>query len=400
MKEEEIYDYGILKKEYKKDLAKLIRLRDNFVATFPIERIKSLEIDEYVVGKQSKKSFCYRIETQLKTLGNMKGSTSSKFGIYYGVKGKDKEVKYRFTKKYGNEIDGSFKEVKSEIHKLLLAGKDGDYKKIIKNKVAPLFKYKLLGTYFTDKYLNVYSIEHLDFFIGELGINSTSKNILGKQNSIIDFKNNNPISKEWSNLEFSRFLYNKIGAPPKKQSDKDLIHILPPMDKIKLEIIDLDFSNREVQKSNGNRSGKIDHIKQNLRNAQLGKRGEYLVFNHEIDQAIKLNLDRDEIELTSETNDRAGYDIKSLTINGEAKYIEVKSTKAKPGVLSLNITANEIEKAKTLSNYFVYVVFEANTKSPKLWKMNNSFKEYLSELTLIPVAYKLHLNTSEKEKIR
>ncbi len=398
MKEKEIYEFEIQRKELAKEFAKLNKLRERFVYSFEINKINNLSLEKYVVGKQSKKSFCYRIETELQELGNMKGSTSDKFGVYFGKKGKDKEVKYRFTGKYGTDVEEAFIDVKSEITKLLNAGISDDTNSIIKSKIAPLFRYKLLGTYFPDKYLNVYSKEHLDYFIGEFGINSKSKSIFGKQSSLLEFKNNNEISKGWTNLEFSRFLYYKIGGPPKDDIDKAKIQIVPPLSQVRLELIDLDFTNRELTHAKSTRKRKIDYIKQNLRNTQVGMRGENLVFNYELEQAHERNQQASLIVHTSKVDDNAGYDIKSIDSNGLVKYIEVKSTKAKPGILTLNITDNELRKAKELDNYFIYVVFEANTKSPKLWMMNKAFKNYIKDIKLHPIAYRVYLNTDESRK--
>lgn len=400
MKEKEIYEFEVQRKELTKDFSKLQKLRERFVNSFPINQIDNLTIDEYVVGKQSKKSFCYRIETELKELGNMKGSTSDKFGVYYGKKGKDKNVRYRFTSKYGKNAEEAFVDVKAEITKLLNAGLTEDSNAIVKSKIAPLFRYKLLGTYFPDKYLNVYSKDHLDYFISEFGINSKSKTIFGKQSSLLDFKNKNEISKEWTNLEFSRFLYHKIGGPPKEENDKTKIQIVPPLNQVTLEIIDLDFTNRERVISDSAKKVKIDYIKQNLRNAQVGMRGENLVFNYEVEQAKLREQNVSLIEHTSSEDDSAGYDIKSIDSNGRTKYIEVKSTKSKPGVLTLNITENELRKSKELDNYFIYVVFEANTKAPKLWIMDKTFKDYIDEIKLHPIAYRVYLNTDRTEEVR
>lgn len=241
-------------------------------------------------------------------------------------------------------------------------------------------------------------MEHLDYFLGELGVNSKAKSIYGKQSSLIEFKNSNQISQNWTNLEFVSFLYRKIGRPPKDPNDKKEIQIVPPLSHVKLEIIDLDFTNREQTSSASQKIRKIDHVKQNLRNAQVGMRGENLVINFEVEQAKIRKQDVSKIEHTSKFNDAAGYDIKSIDTYGRTKYIEVKSTKSKPGVLTISITANELRKAKELVNYYIYVVFEAHTTSPKLWIMNKAFKDYIDEIQLHPTAYQLHLNTFQLEK--
>ncbi len=388
-----ILEFDILKKEDQKEYRKLERLRSKFVKSFPIKSIMNLEFDEYIVGKSSKKSFCYRIETELKSLGNLKGSTSTKFGVYFGRKGKDTIKKYRFSKKYGTELDAAFEDVKKSIQKLLESGENDNYESIEKNKVAPIFKYKLLGTYFPEKYLNIYSRDHLDYFISKLGINNTSKSIPQKQQNLLNFKHSNSISKDWTNIEFARFLYTKIGRPPKEDKDKKLLSLLPPLESVKLTTIKVLAEDRSDSPQSKSTSGKIDHQKKNRLNTILGLRAENLVFNNEVQKVKAFGYSKELVNHISLSNDRAGYDIQTLDEYGKRKLIEVKGTRSKLGQIQINITDNELSKSKELDNYFIYVVFEAHTKNPKLWEMPKEFKHYLDEFTLNPVVYKLNLNT-------
>ena len=68
-----------LEKEYKP----LYKAREDFVKKFTPAKIASMEIDEYVQGKQSKTSFCYVLERTLKMLGNITGQYATKFWVWY-----------------------------------------------------------------------------------------------------------------------------------------------------------------------------------------------------------------------------------------------------------------------------------------------------------------------------
>ena len=143
------------------------KLRLKFVADYPINRIASLTLDEYVCGLKMTAhdhydSFCYRIETELMKLGNMKGGTADKFGVYMS----QEDGSYRFTKKYGNNLEDAFASVKNEIVGLLQAGQELNFDEIEESKIANLFKYKLLSTYFPTSYLPIFNEEHLDEFLG------------------------------------------------------------------------------------------------------------------------------------------------------------------------------------------------------------------------------------------
>lgn len=66
-----------------------IQLEKEFLTEWPLERIKIMELDEYVIGKGSEnKSLCYELEFG-KYRGlylSIKGGSSAKFGIYWSKK--------------------------------------------------------------------------------------------------------------------------------------------------------------------------------------------------------------------------------------------------------------------------------------------------------------------------
>ncbi len=65
------------------------RLRKEFIADYSPSRILNMDLDDFVQGKESKTSFCYRIEHSLICLGSMSGAQVSKFGVWYD---KDQEL--------------------------------------------------------------------------------------------------------------------------------------------------------------------------------------------------------------------------------------------------------------------------------------------------------------------
>lgn len=209
--------------QYSKAEKELEKLRLKFVADYPISRITSLSLDEYVCGLKMTAhdryySFCYRIETELLKLGNMKGGTADKFGVYMS----QDDGTYRFTKKYGDNSDAAFEAVKNEIVRLLLAGQNQDLDKIEESKIANLFKYKLLSTYFPTIYLPIFNEEHLDEFLGKLDILFDPREAYtSKQSKLRNFKENNPIMKEWSLHVYMRFLYDRIGIDSQQRRKAD-----------------------------------------------------------------------------------------------------------------------------------------------------------------------------------
>jgi len=88
-------EYEADRKNINKEYIEIEKLRINFISKFTVDKIKHLSIEEYVVGHKLKESFCYYLENFLKALGNIHGSNSFKFGIYFGRTKKDNVKKYR-----------------------------------------------------------------------------------------------------------------------------------------------------------------------------------------------------------------------------------------------------------------------------------------------------------------
>lgn len=179
--------------------------RQKFVSKFPVESILNIQIYDYVVGKGNKQSFCYFIETRLKELGSIKGGSTAdkKFGIYYS---KSKET-YINVKKFADDYLTAFDNIKYEIYNLLLNFKKGNIDAISKSKLSPMFRGKIITSYFPEKSINIFSEEYIDFFLNKLEINyDSSTSIDYKKIKLIDFKNNN-CPKDWNNYAFYRFLY-------------------------------------------------------------------------------------------------------------------------------------------------------------------------------------------------
>jgi len=182
-------------------------LRQTFVKQYPSKQIEKMQLDDYVVGKE-KESFCYWLETKLRSLGSIKGGSPAdkKFGIYYNKKHNE----YRTIQKWDKDedIDKAFIKIKNEISKLLIAGKNRDIDSIIDNQISPMFKYKILTTYYPKKYLSVFSESHVDYFLKKLHIPYDNKlHVEEKRRLLLDFKNSVDELKNKENYFFTAFLY-------------------------------------------------------------------------------------------------------------------------------------------------------------------------------------------------
>jgi len=396
---------------FKRELKKLEEEREQFLKKFPQKRIPKLALSKYALGgNRSEESFCYWLENRLKGLGNIHGATAFKFGIYFGRTKSDPIRKYRFRKKFGNDKDEAFQKVKEAIINLLDAAKKEDIGSIRENPLSPMFKGKILSTYYPDKYLNIFANEHLEYFLDKLKIPyEEAQDEIDKRQLLIDFKNKDEVMSEWTIYEFSKFLYDSFGRPSRKENAPEALkeyiessRDYPKIKEVNAEFVDLRINpeNPEVKTGKTKRGGRtIDFEKENKNHKLLGNRGELIVFN--LEKQYLRDIGRkdlaEKIDWVSKRDDSLGYDILSFEETGEEKYIEVKATKQSPdSQATFLISSNQYEKAKKLSNYYFYVVFNAKSTTPKVWKIKNPLNYENNGLTLTPINYRVAINTLVK----
>lgn len=394
----------------------LYQIRDSFTRYFNRNRIRGMEIDDYVAGVELPENgynFCYTLERQLDGLGRIIGATAFKFGVYYGRTKSDENYEYRFTKKFGDTYQQAFENVKETILELLDAGENEDIDSIANNFLSPMFKGKILCTYYPKRYLNVFSPDHLNYFLIQLDLDTKEllrKDAIYKREALISFKNQDEIMRNWSVDLFSDFLYSEYpGRPPKEGEDPientDLLadYRMPefPADfnisQIDLEILPQNNQNKTNKKTKS-KSGKPDYDKEAKKLKRLGDRGEKIVLDFEQDrlrQAGREDLAK-KVERVSLKSDSFGYDILSFDIDGTKRFIEVKATTMKVGLTNFFLSSNELETAKELDNYFVYMVYDVISEEPKVWIIGNPFNPENDKIRIEPMNFKIIINTRNK----
>lgn len=175
------------------------QLREEFLKEWPLDRILTMSIDEYVIGKGAKSnSFCYALETgkyQSLFMG-IGGGGSSKFGIYWNEN----------TKSYKNqankiipesELEDRFNKLKSDLYEIIQAGRKLDFNN-------PIFDIKQSKNEFigrsavVTKLLCIYSENH-----SFLGVNMNSQNefwnrLIPQSNQGGPYRQNHEICKLFS----------------------------------------------------------------------------------------------------------------------------------------------------------------------------------------------------------
>ena len=395
----ETFRYYSLEKERQE----YYRAREAFVEYFTLKRIARLSLDEYVIGKGDKSSFCYRIERELAPLGHITGQPSNKFGVWFSRRADDYAAEARF----GDEIHEAFQQVKDSIVELIKAGSREDIEAIIQNPISSMFKGKILSTYFPEKYLNIFSDKHLRYYLLSLNLDTIDlmkQDPVIKRQALVDFKNSDEDMRNWSMDMFAAFLWSHYpGSPinPEETAVKwpwlkktEFKHIS------KIEFVDLELAPGAAS-SNGKpkgTSGKSPNYEAEAAKAkELGDRGEHIVMEAELqrlmeERGISKKSAMKLVKHVSQQSDALGYDIQSVNSDNSPRYIEVKATQGKVGDMTFFYTRNELEAAKKYDkNYFLYIVYEITTSKPKIWVLQNPFLK--DELELVPIKYKVNLKT-------
>lgn len=382
----------------------LHKLRQAFVKDFNPRFLAQMKIDAFVEGK-TKDSFCYRIEWELDGLGRITGSPSIKFGVYYSKE----QSNYVFAKKWGENHIIAFENIRQALLDLLEAGKNRDLAAIVASKISPMFKGKILSVYYPELYLNVFSPDHLNYYLGFYGLD-TDENIhadaVYKREALVAYKNSDAVMKDWSVDLFSHFLYDRYPKSPAKEtlqsSELSEYHypdfpINPTPTEIQLDILPFESSDKSTGKKSG-KNTKLDYEKEQRLLKKLGDRGEEIVKRFEIDRlkALGLNKQACKVERVSLKSDAYGYDILSYNEDKTERCIEVKATRAKAGEANFFLTQNEFNTAKEKQeNYYIYMVFDILSHNPQIWIIPNPFSPENKNVLMEPVNYRVKINVKK-----
>jgi hypothetical protein len=184
------------------------QLHREFLKLYPRERISSLTLDDYALGKG--KGACWWVEFGTEKLGRIGGATAFKHVVFFDSKANQ----WRYNKKYTSE-DEAFRAVRSGLLKLFDLAEHDQFAGV--DSVAPfqnqnLTRGKWLYLYFPDKFLPIFSTDNLSDFCQMFGITVADPAPTLLNRALLEYKTSTSLFTGWSNLRFMRFLYTKF--PP------------------------------------------------------------------------------------------------------------------------------------------------------------------------------------------
>jgi hypothetical protein len=319
------------------------RTRGVFRKKFPVESLKSMTLDDYVVGHRDA-SFCKLVEFGTRAWAGIQGANAFKFGIYYGKEKHDPELRYRFSQKFGSSQNEAFANVKRALLNLVDLGArdEPDYGAIDMNPLSQMFKAKILSLYYPKRFLAVCSAEHLKLLAKELGFERglpASK----YQNLLLAAKRREPATRSWSEPKFMAYLYKTYVHP-----DRDTAAPI------------------ERPKAKRHRWVDFDELQRNR--TEIGKIAEEFALEWEKERLRGADLEH----MIERIADRRrypshGHDFRSFSAPDEERFIEVKSVARMPDGHRFFLSENEREtslSAQHRSGYYFYLVYFDGKRKP------------------------------------
>lgn len=202
----------------------LNQIYTSFQTKFPIEKLKSLTLEEYT-NLERDNSFCYWLETKTESLGSIWGGSAYKFGIFRiagdikpSSKAKNDGV-YAWYAKYGDDAKTAYSAILKNIIAVAEAAQSHNFQLIDSIDLGPSYKWKIAFLYSNNSLLNIYAQDALRFLSKKYGLENYKKAKISELQTFL-------ISKaEGKNLfEFSEQIWNEWSSSDeyRKQNDKEL----------------------------------------------------------------------------------------------------------------------------------------------------------------------------------
>ena len=146
----------------------------------------------------------------------------------------------------------------------------------------------------------------------------------------------------------------------------------------------------------------VNFIDAHARYTEIGNLGEQIVIRYEKNRLKDLgrpDLAANIVQI-SLIDPPAGYDILSYDEKGQPIKIEIKTTPRSPGKnFSFHLSQNQKSTAENSDNYFIYLVFAAETDSPVIHVIPHPFRREETRFSIQPTAFLIKGGLQEIQKI-
>jgi hypothetical protein len=314
------------------------RDRGAFLNAFPLDKLKQLRLEQYVIGTQ-RPTFCAQVEAKTRAWANIRGATALKFGIYYGRTKKDPQMRYRYQPRLGPNVQQAYRQVKQHLLQLVALGaaKNLQFSAIDALPLSQMFKAKILSLYFPKRFLNVCSGDHLQRLAKQLGLQDGLP-LSYYQHRLLNLRDTDPLCARWKNPKYMAFLYHTYINPGQPISER-------------------------IRKPRKKPSRPTDFDEVQAERNRIGKLAEEFALAYEQE---RLKGDDDLAHLVQHIQDRTeyagdGFDFLSYSTPTQRRYIEVKAVPRMRGDAPSRffLSENELKVSRTpgkKGHYYFYLV--------------------------------------------
>ncbi|HKK46287.1 MAG TPA: hypothetical protein VJ964_12250, partial [Balneolaceae bacterium] len=138
-------------------------LKQSFLNTWPFERVKGMQLEEYT-NLNREDSFCYWLESTTDKIGSIWGGSAYKFGIYKrnntdkedSRSGYRTDGEYGWVAKYGESPEEAFRRIRSMIADIIEAAQQDDLSKIDSIDLGDAVKWKIAFLYSDYRVVNIF----------------------------------------------------------------------------------------------------------------------------------------------------------------------------------------------------------------------------------------------------
>jgi len=192
---------------------------------------------------------------------------------------------------------------------------------------------------------------------------------------IQDFLQADPLfeNEEIRLLDTHTFLWI-LGSHMKNWKSKSLTR-----KEVQCKFEEIEIAKRKIKSTlNNQKLTKKDYLKDYVRKNKLGEISEDIVLNFE--------LGRNRFVEKVSNNNSLGYDVEVKNKKGEViKRIEVKTESYNRSFI---LTSNELQKANTYDNYYIYVVKNPESYKPLIQQLKP--KDIVNSMTCEPINYRVY----------
>ena len=205
----------------------LKQLREEFVKSFPIDKLPEMTLDQYAAGKHDREigsTFCHWIEFRTKKLGSISGGSSAKFGIAWSAK---------YGKWEWNQIlqadneESAFQKIKDGLIELINSAKLKHFDDLDKigdkglGKNRNSVRAKPLSLYFPDDFLPISNPTHLDNFLKYFN-QIPKEGLHAKNRQLLEFLKSQNEFHSFDTVQMMYFLYHLLPQGEQDIADVDI----------------------------------------------------------------------------------------------------------------------------------------------------------------------------------